>query len=456
MLRNIEIPKDMRFLGFDINVQRREAVQGVPSSTNEQQTQTKAEGANYPDRTVYVRDPQTALSVGTVYRAIELRARTMGLMPVQYQKKDVAGGNYVQDMRGLGKRLNYLLQVQPNPLMTAAQLWELVTVNQLTFGNGFVYIERDEFDFPVALWSVSYGSYNIATGLYNLTYLTDQGYMERVNVPRTDVIHIPNTYRMQGGVWGIPTLRYMIQTLSYIKTQQAQNLDTAAKGGRVKGFISEDKGPGQLGLGMYGKETSDNYAMSLQEKLYSGQDIVALRGLEKWQSISLTSQEMQALENVGASNDDVARFFATPRPLLMLDTNSHYNDYSNATMEYHTRTILPEKNFRELEISRKLLGFADYGYKRIHICERPLMAMDPERQAKVDSLHIQNGTMSVNEVRKEHDQPTVPNGDLVYMSTNLAELGSPKLSGVDGKTLEPGNYTVPVNKDGKTEGEDKP
>ena len=361
MLRNIEIPKDMRFLGFDINVQRREAVNGVPSSTNEQQPQTKAEGANYPDRTVYVRDPQTALSVGTVYRAIELRARTMGLMPVQYQKKDVAGGNYVQDMRGLGKRLNYLLQVQPNPLMTAAQLWELVTVNQLTFGNGFVYIERDEFDFPVALWSVSYGSYNIATGLYNLTYLTDEGYVERVNVPRTDVIHIPNTYRMQGGVWGIPTLRYMIQTLSYIKTQQAQNLDTAAKGGRVKGFISEDKGPGQLGLGMYGKETSDNYAMSLQEKLYSGQDIVALRGLEKWQSISLTSQEMQALENVGASNDDVARFFATPRPLLMLDTNSHYNDYSNATMEYHTRTILPEKNFRELEIARKLLGFADYG-----------------------------------------------------------------------------------------------
>ena len=84
------------------------------------------------------------------------------------------------------------------------------------------------------------------------------------------------------------------------------------------------------------------------------------------------------------------------------------------------------------------------------------MAVDPERQARVDAGHSQNGTMYVNEVRKGHDKPTVPNGDLVYMSTNLAELGSPKLSGAEGKTLEPGNYTVPGNKDGKTEGEDKP
>ena len=446
----------MRFFGFDINVQRREA--GVPSSTIEGMTikdgkavpdTQKAEGANYPDRTIYVRDPQTALSVGTVYRAIELRARTMGLMPVQYMKKDVAGGNFVEDMRGVGRRINYLLQMRPNPLMTAAQLWELVTVNQLTFGNGFVYIERDELDFPIALWSVSYGSYNIVTGRYNLTYLSDHGYVEKVNVPREDVIHIPNTYRMQGGVWGIPTLHYMIQTLSYIKTQQAQTLDTAAKGGRVKGFISEQRpadGPGLIAYGSYSKDTMDDYAKSLQDKIYGGQDVIAIRGLEKWQPISLTQQEMQALESVSASNDDVARFFATPRPLLMLDTNSHYNDYSNATMEYHTRTILPEKNFRELEIGSKLLSFSDYGFKKIHICERPLMTMDPERQAKVDLLHIQTGVKTVNEVRKDHDQPTVPNGDIVYMTTNVAELGSAKLSGADGKTLEPGNYTVPANK----------
>ena len=161
----------MRLFGLDINIQRREAAPGLPSSTTEgikdgnNAQAEKAAGANYAERIVYVNSPRAALSVGTVYRAVELRARTMGLMPVQCCKLDYAGGNFVMDMKGLGKRLNYLLTVEPNPTMTAAQLGELVTANQLFYGNGFVYVETDEFDFPVALWSVVYGSYNIVTGL---------------------------------------------------------------------------------------------------------------------------------------------------------------------------------------------------------------------------------------------------------------------------------------------------
>ena len=454
----------MRLFGLDINIQRRELAPGIPSSTTEGLDQSKpaaqgASGANYPDRIVYVNSQIAALSVSAYYRAVELRARTMGLMPVQVQKIDRAGGNFVTDMRGIGKRLNYLFQIEPNPLMTGPQLWELVTINQIAYGNGFVYLECDEMDFPIHAWIVEYGSYNLATGLYNVTYMSDNGYVTRTNVDRKYVLHFPNTFRERGGVWGIPTLRFMTQTLSYIKTQQQQTLETAAKGGRVKGFISEDKQPGQLGLGMYNKQTTDDYAKELQGKFYGGQDIVAIRGLEKFQNLSMTAQDMQALENVLQSDDDCARFLGTPRPLLMLDTNSKYNDYQNATMEYHNRTILPEKNAREVEVMRKLRMLLpntlfDYGTNRIHICEKPLMAMDPERQAKVDALNLQTGVKTVNELRKEHDQPTVPNGDIVYMSTNLAELGSEKLSGNEGKTLEPGNYTVPAPQPKEENGEE--
>jgi hypothetical protein len=112
----------------------------------------------------------------------------------------------------------------------------------------------------------------------------------------------------------------------------------------------------------------------------------------------------------------------------MLDTNSHYNDYQNATMEYLQRTIAPDKAEMEKEIFRKLLGVEFYGKRDIHICERPLLAMDLERQAKVDQLHLQMG-WTVNEIRAEHDMPAIDKGDIAYISTNLAELGSEKLSG---------------------------
>ena len=123
----------------------------------------------------------------------------------------------------------------------------------------------------------------------------------------------------------------------------------------------------------------------------------------------------------------------------MLDTNSHYNDYTNATMEYLQRTIAPLA--RELEdlFDAKFLTSADFGKRRFHMCELPLLRMDLERQAKVDQLHLQMG-WTVNEIRNQYDMPAIKNGDIPYVSTNLAELGSEKLSGNVGKpetTIQP-------------------
>lgn len=428
---------------------------GVPSSTMPKEEGRSISGGSFSERIVYARSPQVALSVSAVYRATELRAKTIGVMPVQYQKKDFAGGNYTTDMRGLGKRINYLLQEEPNPIMSASSLWELVTINRLMTGNGFVYIERDEFGFPMYLWLVKTGAYNIATGRYaSIVYLSDDGYITKTDVPREDVLHFPNTFRLQNGFWGISTLQFALETLSLHKTEKQLALETAAKGGRIKGFISEEKAPnfqGTLASGQFSKPEAQNYAKELQDKMYSGQDILAIQGLEKFQNISMTAQDMQMMDILGMTSDDVARFWATPRPLLMLDTNSHYNDYQNATMEFHTRTILPDKTDMEKEIARKLIGFNDYGVRRIHICEKPLLAMDPERQAKVDQLNLQTGAMTVNEIRANHDMPAVNKGDIVYVSTNLAELGSPKLSGESSTELKPGNYTVkePTTKEGE-------
>ena len=421
---------------------------GVPSTTDpaSAENQPVASVGDYQERIVYARDPAQALLVGAVYRAVNLRADTMAVMPVQYQKKDYIGGNYTTDMRGLGRRINYLLQEEPNPIMSATDMWRLVEINRLFYGNSFVYIDRDEFGFPKNLWLVKSGGYNIATGRYSsIVYLTDRGYETKVNVPREDVLHFANTFRYPSGIWGIPTLQYAVETLSLNRTIRAQSLETAAKGGRVKLIIGEDKpanGVGTLAFGLMNKDTMEKYAEELQRKMYAGHDILAIRGLDKIQNISMTAADMQMFEQLGATNDDVSRFFGVPRPLLMLDTNSHYNDYQNATMEFHTRTILPQKTGNEKEISRKLIGFKEYGVRRIHICEKPLLAMDPERQAKVDQLNLQTGAKTVNEIRAEHDMPSVEMGNIVYVSTNLAELGSAKLSGEAPTELVPGNYTV--------------
>ena len=252
---------------------------GVPSSTNEQEP--KVQGGDYQERIAYVRGPQEALCAGTLYRAVNLRADTMSAMPVQYQKRDFEKGNYQVDMRGLGKRINYLLQEEANPIMTASDMWKLVEINRLFYGNSFVYIERDEFGFPLHLWLVKSGGYNIVSGTYStIVYLSDHDYVTLTNVPREDVMHFPNTFRYQNGIWGIPTLDYAIETLRLNLTLRQQALETAAKGGRVKLIIGEEKPAGTastVASGLYNKDQMNAYAEELQKKMYSGHDILAIR-----------------------------------------------------------------------------------------------------------------------------------------------------------------------------------
>ena len=394
---------------------------GVPSSTTD--NGPSVSGGSFDSRIVYARSPEVALTVSAVYRATELRAKTIGQMPVQYRRKDTEKGNFTPWMQGLGKRMNYLLQEEPNPLMPASSLWEQVTINRLQFGNGFVYVERDVFGDPVHLWLAICGGYNIANGTYNITYLDGNGVVNLTEVPRENVLHFPNTFRYMNGFWGIPTLRYAVETLTTIKTQKAQSLETAAKGGRMTLIIGEDttKQVSPIAAGLFDKKEMEKYADEINDRIYQ-KDVIALRALDKVQNISMSAQDMQLLEQLNLGLDDVARFWATPRPLLMLDTNSHYNDYSNATMEFLSRTIAPDANDMQREIARKLLGAKFYGVRDIHMCEKPLLAMDLERQAKVDQLNLQTGAKTVNEIRQEHDMPAVENGDEPLASANLMTL----------------------------------
>ena len=404
---------------------------GVPATTDPKapSNQPPVGTGSYEEKVVRVTNPNMSLTISAVYRAVELKAKTIGQMEMQYQRKDSEKGNFIQSMYGDGRVLNWLMQKRANPIMTGSELFQQMSIHRELMGNAFVYIERDYEDRPINLWLALCGGYNPVEGTYTLTYNTDRGMRSRFEAPARDVIHWRNTFRHPDGYMGIPTHVYAIQTLSQIATQKQLATETAAKGGRMKLLIGEEKpaaGVGTLAYGQFNKETMQKYADEINDRIYQ-KDVTALHGLDKVINISMTAQDMQMMEMMGISLDDCARYYGTPRPLLMLDTNSHYNDYTNATMEYLQRTIAPLA--RELEdlFDAKFLNYLDFGKRRFHMCELPLLRMDLEKQAKVDQLRLQMG-WTVNEIRNQYDMPAIENGDTPYVSTNLAELGSPKLS----------------------------
>ena len=154
--------------------QRREA---APSTGTATTPQVKEQGntGSYKDREVHINRPEQSLTVSAVYRAVELKAKTLGSMEMQYQRKDSAKGNFTANMYGDGRVLNWLLQKRANPLMTGSELFQQMSIHRELLGNAFVYIERDDRGAPMNLWLALCGGYNPMNNTYTLTWNTDHG-----------------------------------------------------------------------------------------------------------------------------------------------------------------------------------------------------------------------------------------------------------------------------------------
>ena len=404
---------------------------GVPSSTVVS-SEPAATAGNW-EANVVAPMGRRSLLVPAWCRGVSLIMQTMGQMQVQWQRMNGEGGNFIEDRYGFGRKINYLLQVRPNPLMTASEMQEQIEYRKIYWGNAFVYIERDRYGDPEYLWLCTSGAYDPIMDSYNLVYNGQYGPNVKVSVPSGDVLHFKNVFLTEDMYMGIPMIWVAMNALSIAATGNEQSLQDMAKGGKMKLILGEETNGNitPIAKGLYNKEAMDRYAREIQEKMYTS-DVVALRGLDKIQVVSQTSQQLQLLESRGFEVAEIARILGIPR-IMMMEDGGNYKMPEHATQEFLLRTIQPRIRKHEDELNSKLLKPEDFGKRRIHVCELALRRLDAKGQAEIDKLHLETG-WSVNELRSQYDLPNIPDGDRHYVSTNLAEVGSEKLRSAGGQS----------------------
>ena len=406
---------------------KREATPGVPATTNPNAPENQQTGGGNWEAKVVRPNGRRSLLVPAWCRGVSLIMQTMGQMVTQYQKLNSEGGNFVEDRWGLGRKLNYLLQVRPNPLMTASEMQEQIEFRKIYWGNAFVYIERDGYGDPRYLWLCTGGGYNPIMDTYDVTYNDLRGPKIGMSVPSKDILHYKNVFLTEDMYMGIPMIWVAQNSLSIAATGNEQALQDMAKGGKMKMLLSQqsEAKQGLLGTGLYNKDAVKDYAKEVEND-WQDQDVVILRGYEHAQIVSQTAQQLQLLESRGYEVSEIARILGIPRIMMMEEQGSNYKMPEHATQEFLLRTIQPRIRKHEDELNSKLLGESDFGKRRIHVCELPLRRLDAKGQAEIDKLHLESG-WSVNELRAAYDLPAIAEGDAHYVSTNLAEVGSEKL-----------------------------
>ena len=400
---------------------------GKTTCADEPQEQTK--GGSFGSDAVRVADRNTALTVAAWYRGVELRANTMSQLVMQYQKKNdtVHGGNFAIDMRGDGKRLNYMLQVQPNPTMTAAQMWKQLEIDKIMQGNALIYVKRSADGEIASLWLCTFGSLNKVSMTYTLSYNGERGMVTLTNVPQDDVLHVRNTFSNDHGLTGVATLRHAREALSLAATNDKMVKDTAAKGGKMKLLLQEERGF-QQGMGRANKNQLKEMQKKLAGELYDN-DVILLNNIANVTPISQNLQQQDISTIRKFSVREVARYLSVPPSLLMDDTNSSYKTPEAATQEFLMRTIAPAGNDWEQELNAKLLGVEGWPAHRFKFDEDDLMRLDPKGRAEIGKALIESGVMCPDELRGWYDLPTITGGDRHFISTNLQPVDAPVVAG---------------------------
>ena len=363
-----------------------------------------------------------SLMVPAWFRGVSLIMQTMGQMEVQYQYRDKEGGNYIEARWGDSRRLNYLLQVRPNPYMTASQLQEQIEFCKIYFGNAYVYVERDEEGVEKALWLCTDGQMNIGDNTYWLQYTSAPGYVRTLySVPMADVLHFKNVFLTPDLLYGIPTLDFAMKSLQLSATGDDQALQDLAKGGKYKVLLQEkDNQP----IGTRGRANA-NSLKDITRRFrddWAANDVLLLDNVADAKMLSQTAQQLQLLESRGFEVKSLARLLGIPLAMMMEGDGGSYKMPELATQEFMLRTIQPRIREHEDEMNSKLLGINDFYKHRIHICEKALRRLDPMQQANLDDHHLRTGVMTINELRQQYDLPAIENGDEPLASANLMTL----------------------------------
>lgn len=361
---------------------------------------------------------KAALSIATAYRCVQLLSDSVAGLHLQYMRfKD---GRYQEDKNA---PIHYLLSVQPQPELSIFSFWSAAVKLMLLEGNAYIY-PRYVLGELTDLVLCSRNS--VAHDVLNNRYIISDPYNGVYGTfGESDIIHL--YLHSSDGRTGESVISHARRTIGIATAGDEETANRFVNGGNVRGIVSNDKSA--VGFGEYQDKELEKTAEDIDSRFQGGERIVSLPGQVDFTQISLSSTDMQFLESRKFTVREVCRFFGVHPSFVFDDTSNNYKSAEMANVAFLSMTLDPILKRIEAEFTRKLI-VPSLCCKRIFKFDRKgIYSLDLAALADYQKKTIESGIFTVNDWRRIENQPEVEGGDTVYISTNLAPLGSQKLSG---------------------------
>lgn len=323
-----------------------------------------------------------ALTLPAYYNAVNQIANDIAKLPKGvYQKLD---GN----RKSVDHPVKYLINKEPNNLMTAFDFHFVMTLAALHRGNGVAKINRNpvtaQVDSLVFIHPNDINNIYVSKG--KLYYKTKLGFFTE-----DEVIHIKGF--SEDGLIGKSVIAYAAETLGIAKA--AQNFSASNFDGRGLGFgwIKTEK---QLDPGP--KKTIEgavNSKLSADGKIKT---VVLDEGME-YNPITMSMQEAQLVQQGAFSIQDIARFLnISTRKLKDANSDNYASAYQDA-VDHLNDCLQPWMTKYELEYGRKLFNDLEKKSIYIKINDNLMLRGDLAAKGAYYNQMVFSGIYTRNEVR---------------------------------------------------------
>lgn len=362
----------------------------------------------------------TCQSIATAYRCVQLLADSVASLRMQFMR--VKDGRYQEDENS---SLHYLLTYSPQMKLSAYQFWKGAVEQMLLLGNAYIYPRWID---GVIEELVLCAPYTVCHNGVNGTYTISDTYNGVSGVfGESDIIHL--YVNSTDGITGRSVIDYAAVTMGIARSGDGETLNRFMNGGTVRGLVTNDKQPGLL-TPDYDDDEMGKAAMDIDSRLNGGQNIVSIPGQVDFKQLSMSSADMQFLESRKFTVREICRFFGVHPSFVFDDTSNNYKSAEMANVAFMTNTLNPILRMIECEFNRKLVPRSLCCKRRFAFDRHDVYSLDLAGKAAYQKSTIETGIYTVNDWRRKENQPLVDGGDTVYLSTNLAALGSEKLSGI--------------------------
>lgn len=342
-----------------------------------------------------------SLQLTAVYACVSRIADTIAMMEASVIRVGKDGSR--RKMRN--NPVNGLISREPNEFIGAYEFWQRIVSDALLYGLGTAYIDRSEA--KLQLYHIPASRMTAVTNpTTGEKYYSYDGAPTRI--PQRDVLEI-QAFR------GLNPTHVQIQNLTTAKAVQDFGSTFFKNGGMLGGILSTKE---------HMTAEQMKQAQLTWEREYTGSrnahKVAILGGGFQYQPLSVPLEQLQFLEMKKYSTEEIARIYQVPPAMIGMESNTAYSNYEQQVLQFHQGCILPWVRRIELEVERKLLR-GDRNLQCTFDVDTLLRA-DSENRAKFYHSMLQDGVMSINEVRGREGLGPVDGGDEHHILMNSIPL----------------------------------